>query len=123
MILDSSGKPITSVPDVKINHRVARSLDSILSPDDKIIFRCNQCQTFFLPSEFTVVKAVNKLKNEMRVMLVCPNYDTEGCDCTSHTALSRHQYELTKKAEAVGMAFNPEMNEFFDPKKIDLTIN
>lgn len=116
-------------PDIKIITRLAKHVDDLLTPDDNIIFRCTDCQTFLLPRE------VNQLKARVRdsrgawtfvVLDLCPacypNFSKFKRDevppQSDFITLTRYEYEVTRKYEKAGL-LSPIKN---DALKSDIVI-
>lgn len=104
MILDANGNKLES-RDIRIIQRLSKSLDEVLSPEDTLIFRCPKCTTFYLPKEsgFWLKKDENGkiIQKEMACCNV-PLCDYKGMPII----LTRHDYEMSKKAESMGMLWN-----------------
>lgn len=114
---------------VEVKQPVAANLDSVLTPEDKIIFRCMDCQTFLLPREIhmAVFRFREKSTGEARaipveVCPVCytgigsPEYEQslkveDDLPHSSFITLTRHQYEQTKTAEKWGLIYDLQTNK------------
>lgn len=114
---------------IEVKTPIASNLDSVLTPRDRIILRCVDCQTFLLPREIhmAVARFRDKRTGEARALPVevCPVcYDGIGKteyensltvdDELPHSTfltLTREDYEMTKKAEAWGMTYDVEKKE------------
>ena len=112
---------------IDVKERQSRNLDNLLSPDDHLIMRCVECQTFFLPREIHmwVIRFRDKDTGQARALPVevCPVcYDGVGSAQTADIrvedmkrsyflTLDRHQYEMTKSAERWGMLYDLKTNQ------------
>lgn len=102
--------------DIKVVERRAKSLDSILSPEDKVILRCAKCQSFFLPREIRTVTARWREDGYVQAYawMLCPvchpetEYvknvmDLENYPESHFLTLTRDEYEITKSYERAGI--------------------
>lgn len=105
-------------------------LDSVLNsrPDVNLLFRCVDCQTFLLPEEITVVtfRWRDQQTGEARSLPieVCPQcFDKvtgpqndgkikdEDLPRSYFVALTREDYENTRKAERLGLIYDLQKKE------------
>lgn len=99
--------------EIKINERLGKDLDDILTPDDNIIFRCTECQTFLLPKEIRMLKAPVRDKKGLRTFAVielCPvcykdnRYILDEMIPQSYfITMNREEYEVTRQYERAGL--------------------
>ncbi len=60
-------------PDIKISNPVAKNMRSLLNerPDEGVVFRCLQCQTWLLPSEVHTLRIHDK-ETGFDIRMLCP---------------------------------------------------
>ena len=109
--------------DVRIKKTVAPNIDSLITPETNIIFRCIDCQSFLLPDMIHVAtfrfrdKSTGEGKSfPIQICPVCydsigaPEYhkDLKERDIPQSNliTLTRHQYEQTKQAEGWGLTYD-----------------
>lgn len=98
---------------VSIRERLGKTLDEMLSPDDRLILRCLDCQEFFLPRELHILKRRVKVEGvwTWEVHEMCPacvpDPDSFRKDAIVQSStfvyLTRHQYDTTKAYEKAGL--------------------
>jgi hypothetical protein len=87
--------------DITLKDPVAPSVEARLGENDKIVFRCYECQEFSLPAELTIWKPT---KPEVRrnypwlIKFSCPK-----CGCFDLMELSREKFLMTMEAERAGL--------------------
>jgi hypothetical protein len=100
---------------IAMRDRVASTLDEMLSPEDKIILRCVDCQVFLLPRELHVLR--RRVKDILHgtwtyeVHELCPCCTVNLADeermaiqqSSTFVYLTREQYEVTKRYERAGL--------------------
>ena len=99
--------------EIKINERLGKHVDDIITPGDNIIFRCTECQTFLLPREIRQLKARardSKGNGTWIILELCPACFPNNEDIKDEMlpqsyffTLTRHEYEVTRKYERAGL--------------------
>ena len=110
--------------EVTANKRLASTIDTLLNerPDQTIILRCIDCQTFLLPEEIGTLVLRFRLNGERQVrpFEYCPVCYPHGApkpeslEIIEHSefiTLTREQYEKTKVAEKWGLTYDPKTNQ------------
>lgn len=116
-------------PEIKIVERLAKHIDDLLTPNDKVILRCTDCQTFLMPREVNILKARVKDSRGAWTFIVlemCPacfpdfsRYRQDEIPPQStFITLTRDEYEITRKYEKAGL-LSPIKN---DALKSDIVI-
>jgi len=112
---------------VKADKPKVRTLDEMLTGRDRILLRCVDCQTFFLPAEIhmAVFRYRDPDTREARaipveICPVCysgigsPEYEKvreDDIPRSTFVTLTRHDYEQTKLAEKWGMRYDLKTKE------------
>ena len=90
--------------DIKIKNRTAHDLDEVLTEDDKLIFRCPQCQLLYLPREAQgTVMRWRKPDGYVGSALALGCADPKCYYQGEPIILTREEYELTRRYERAGL--------------------
>lgn len=90
--------------DIKVNNRVGRHVDDVLTPEDNLIFRCPSCQLFYLPKEACGgVTRWRRADGGVGVALAMGCADKDCMYQGEPIILTREQYEQTRKYERAGL--------------------
>jgi hypothetical protein len=110
---------------IKVREPIAPNLDSLLTPEDKIILRCVDCQTFMLPKQlhmFTIRFRQGGYPMALPVE-ICPycfntvesaekvDVRPEDVPRSCFLTMDRFQYEQTKQAERWGLNYDLKTNQ------------
>ena len=122
--------------EIRQHKTLARSIDTLLNerPDQTIILRCIDCQTFLLPEEVGTLVLRFRLNGERqaRPFQYCPVCYPQGApkpetlEAIEHSefiVLTRHQYEKTKVAEKWGLTYDPKTDKTNSNLILPATLN
>ncbi len=109
---------------IQLRKPVARDLSSVLNdnPNENIVMRCVDCQTFFLPGEITRVTARWRGEDgnaKAFPWMICPAchpelpkiHSWEDVPQCTFITLTKEQYWKTINAEKWNLTYNPTTNE------------
>ena len=112
---------------IELREPQAPNLDSLLTPEEKIILRCVECQTFMLPKHLHMFVVRFRDPQTRQVMAlpveICPycydrvlspeveNVRPKDVPRSYFIAMDRFQYDQTIQAERWGLKFNLETNK------------
>jgi hypothetical protein len=101
--------------EILVRARKGKTLDEMLSPEDKVIYRCTDCGEFFLPREVHLLKRrVKDVDNGIwtwEVVELCPACVLSLADeakmvvqqGSPFITLTRETYDITRAHERAGL--------------------
>lgn len=91
---------------IEVRDLVAPSVEARLTENDKIVFRCMDCQRFILPAEVKLYVPEDEKIRRKKPWLIreaCPD-----CGCFYLMPLSRERFLMTVEAERSGLVLVEE---------------